>query len=189
MFNLPAICDVCGMNFPSGYSAGPGTRMTLRNNISGPCPNCGGIGRVPDGIYDIINEVEATLQVDKGKQVYKLQRILNTASTTDTISSINNKIKEETPQYEGIIGAIEYFFTRTKNTFEALAAVSTLVFGIMGVIPDKFTTDGDSTIRNNQQQVIKEQRNLINDYKEQNEILKSNNESNKNKGIKEEKEK
>ncbi|MDU9418040.1 hypothetical protein RCL10_05785 [Staphylococcus lloydii] len=174
MFALPAICDNCNTVFASSFVGGPGVTMIVTGSKSGPCPVCGSLGSVPDGTYDIINDIEATLNVDNGKDVFKLQRILNTASKQDSISSIQNRIKKETPQYESIIDAIEYFFTRTKNTLAAIATVSTLIFGVIGVIPDKSNSDENSTIKN-QQEVIKEQRNVINDYKVQNESLKNKN--------------
>lgn len=174
LFALPAICDNCNTVFASSFVGGPGVTMIVTGSKSGPCPVCGSLGSVPDGTYDIINDIEATLNVDNGKDVFKLQRILNTASKQDSISSIQNRIKKETPQYESIIDAIEYFFTRTKNTLAAIATVSTLIFGVIGVIPDKSNSDENSTIKN-QQEVIKEQRNLINDYKVQNESLKNKN--------------
>lgn len=174
MFALPAICDNCNTVFASSFVGGPGVTMIVTGSKSGPCPVCGSLGSVPDGTYDIINDIEATLNVDNGKDVFKLQRILNTASKQDSISSIQNRIKKETPQYESIIDAIEYFFTRTKNTLAAIATVSTLIFGVIGVIPNKSNSDENSTIKN-QQEVIKEQRNVINDYKVQNESLKNKN--------------
>lgn len=174
LFALPAICDNCNTVFASSFVGGPGVTMIVTGSKSGPCPVCGSLGSVPDGTYDIINDIEATLNVDNGKDVFKLQRILNTASKQDSISSIQNRIKKETPQYESIIDAIEYFFTRTKNTLAAIATVSTLIFGVIGVIPDKSNSDENSTIKN-QQEVIKEQRNVINDYKVQNESLKNKN--------------
>ncbi len=176
LFALPAICDNCNSIFASSFVGGPGVTMIVSGSKSGPCPFCGSMGSIPDGTYDIINDIEATLNVDNGKDVYKLQRILNTASKVETISNIENKIKEETPQYEKIIDAIEYFFSKTKNTFSALGVVSTIIFGIIGVIPDD-DTEKESDI-DSQQEVIKEQRNLINDYKEQNENLKNKIENN-----------
>jgi hypothetical protein len=48
---VPAICDRCGTLFPSGFSLGPGAGATMVGNTAGPCPNCGGMGRIPDGTY------------------------------------------------------------------------------------------------------------------------------------------
>lgn len=171
MFELPAICDNCNNVFPSGIVGGPGTNVRVTGGKSGPCPVCGSLGTVPNGTYVIINDIEATLSVDNGRDVFKLQRILNTTSQQDTIPTIHNKIKKETPQYEKIIEAIEYFFTKTKNTFTAIGIVSTIIFSIIGVMQDNDNTS-ENVIIENQQKVIEEQRNIIEDYKEQNEVLK-----------------
>lgn len=171
MFALPAICDNCNTVFSSGIGGDPGATFISISNKAGPCPVCGSLGTIPNGTYAIINDIEATLSVDNGKDVFKLQRILNTTSKQDTIPTIQNKIKKETPQYEKIIDAIEYFFTKTKNTFAAIGIVSTIIFSIIGVMQSDDNTS-ESVIIENQQKVIEEQRNIIEDYREQNKILK-----------------
>ncbi|MFT5702450.1 MAG: hypothetical protein ACI8ZB_005370 [Desulforhopalus sp.] len=55
-FNAPAICinPSCNTIFPSGFGFG-GTSQYI-GCISGPCPRCGGNGKIPDGLYKIIND-------------------------------------------------------------------------------------------------------------------------------------
>jgi hypothetical protein len=52
---LPALCDRCGTIFPSGYEL-RGVRAYMVGNKSGPCPNCGGMGSVPDAFYEVFDE-------------------------------------------------------------------------------------------------------------------------------------
>jgi hypothetical protein len=53
----PAVCDNCGTVFPSGIAFGPGASdIRMTGNKSGPCPNCGGMGSVPDGVYDTLGD-------------------------------------------------------------------------------------------------------------------------------------
>ena len=99
------------------------------------------------------------MSVDNGKDVFKLQRILNTTSQQDTIPTIQSKIEKETPQYEKIIDAIEYFFTKTKNTFAAIGIVSTIIFSIIGVMQNNDNTSKNVIIES-QQKTIEEQRNI-----------------------------
>ncbi len=168
MYNLPAICDNCSNVFPSGFSGGSGVTMITLNSKSGPCPYCGAMGSVPNGIYKIINEVEAILQIDYGKDVYKLQRILNTTNQNESLKSIEKKIKNETPQYEGIIETIEYLFTKTKNTFAAIGIVSAIVFGILSTYNSQLPNEE----HDKKDDIIHEQRKIIEDYKNLNEEYK-----------------
>lgn len=52
----PAICDDCGAIFPSGFAFSGGGSATLIGNKSGPCPVCGGVGSVPDGLYEFTGD-------------------------------------------------------------------------------------------------------------------------------------
>lgn len=55
MAMVPAICDRCGGIFGSeGFIGGSNAKnITMVGNKVGPCPACGGMGSIPDGIYDI----------------------------------------------------------------------------------------------------------------------------------------
>lgn len=48
---LTAICDHCGTTFPSGTRASPGVKLTSIGGKAAPCPDCGGWGTIPDGVY------------------------------------------------------------------------------------------------------------------------------------------
>ncbi|MGI0509105.1 SEC-C domain-containing protein [Burkholderia sp. ZZQ-2] len=56
MARLPAICDRCGTTFPSGMKMENGVHDNLFTGCkSGPCPKCGGMGSIPDGIYGVLD--------------------------------------------------------------------------------------------------------------------------------------
>lgn len=51
---LEAICTKCGTSFPSGFFLGEGVSgAQFAGNLSGPCPKCGSMGRIPDGTYGV----------------------------------------------------------------------------------------------------------------------------------------
>lgn len=53
MATLPAVCDRCNAVFPSGFGGGGGATMIMYGCRSGPCPECGAMGSVPDGEYSL----------------------------------------------------------------------------------------------------------------------------------------
>jgi hypothetical protein len=71
---VPAICDTCGTVFPSGFVIGQGARnITMVGNKSGPCPTCGGMGSIPDGLYDFVGE---TLSIASTWSPERIQRLI-----------------------------------------------------------------------------------------------------------------
>jgi hypothetical protein len=65
MPNLPAICDDCGTMFPSGFVMENCTNISLSGNKSGPCPSCGGMGSIPDGVFNVLGNVIEILDAPK----------------------------------------------------------------------------------------------------------------------------
>ena len=56
---VPAFCDTCGTVFNSGFFVENSTNISFSGNRSGPCPKCGGMGHVPDGVFNFIgNTIE-----------------------------------------------------------------------------------------------------------------------------------
>jgi hypothetical protein len=42
--------------FPSGIEVKNARNITMVGNTAGPCPVCGGIGEIPDGVYDFVGD-------------------------------------------------------------------------------------------------------------------------------------
>ena len=60
---IPAICNICGTPFPSGFLLMEGAQHTTFTNCgAGPCPKCGGMGHIIDGIYDFIGNSIRVIQ-------------------------------------------------------------------------------------------------------------------------------
>lgn len=58
MASIPAVCDSCGMAFPSGIAVGGNMRdLMLVGNKAGPCPSCGAMGTIPDGLFNAVDGV------------------------------------------------------------------------------------------------------------------------------------
>lgn len=55
MVAIPAICKECGTIFPSSISIENSINISFKNVQGGTCPKCSGVGIIPDGVYDSIN--------------------------------------------------------------------------------------------------------------------------------------
>jgi hypothetical protein len=72
---LPAICDQCGQLFmPMAFRIEQSTNIRIENFSVGPCPHCGGMGHIPDGIYDVTAEGIRVL-VTSAKSAASLERL------------------------------------------------------------------------------------------------------------------
>ncbi|MBV9388599.1 MAG: hypothetical protein JOZ78_19425 [Chroococcidiopsidaceae cyanobacterium CP_BM_ER_R8_30] len=83
VLNIPAICNRCNNFFPGDSISENSTNVTFEDKIAGPCPRCGGSGRVPDGVY---NFFERTIELVQGPKstVADLKRLAEKLQQTGT---------------------------------------------------------------------------------------------------------
>lgn len=54
---IPAFCDSCGTVFGATNVIGGSARgITMMGNKVGPCPVCGGMASIPDGVYQLADD-------------------------------------------------------------------------------------------------------------------------------------
>ncbi|MFA6159694.1 MAG: hypothetical protein WC678_01205 [Parcubacteria group bacterium] len=102
--NLPAFCDnqKCGAIFPSGFIVDNAMNSMLSGNKSGPCPHCGGVGSIPDGVFNFVNN---TIEIISAPQhtideLNKLSKIIVEAiKNRESSQVVVEKIKRETPEF------------------------------------------------------------------------------------------
>jgi hypothetical protein len=75
-----AICEACGAVFPSGFNIEGGS-ATMVGNKAGPCPRCGEMGLIPDGIYEFAGE---TLRIISAWDRDRLDRLADALSHAST---------------------------------------------------------------------------------------------------------
>ena len=100
MPDLPAFCDTCGTAFRSGFFFENATNVNLSGNKVGPCPRCGGMGHVSDGVFnfagstiEILSAPERTVQ-----ELTRLVEILSAARAAGAqTDAVANQIKTELP--------------------------------------------------------------------------------------------
>ena len=102
---VPAVCNSCDTIFPSGIEATNSTNIGFEGCGAGPCPKCGGMGHIPDGLYNFIGN---TIELLSGptRTVAELQRlaeILKQARAEGASpEQISKKIEEEVPEISSI---------------------------------------------------------------------------------------
>jgi hypothetical protein len=96
---LAAICKQCNKPFPSGFFVGPGSGATLIGNTAGPCPWCGGVGVIPDGVLDVnasdVVRLSQALPTTRSDLI-KLAGILQGADLSDP-EPVVERIRAEVP--------------------------------------------------------------------------------------------
>lgn len=106
---MPVICDSCGTRFAQSNIFGGSGIVTLKDVGVGPCPSCGGMGRVPDGTYQFNDD---TIRLLQGPQRTKnelarfadiLRGILgNDATLDDGVATVRHEIPDLAPLVEEI---------------------------------------------------------------------------------------
>jgi uncharacterized protein YecA (UPF0149 family) len=97
---LPAFCDTCGTAFSSGIFVENSTNISFSGNKSGPCPQCGGMGHVPDGVFNFIGSTIEILSAPERtiSELLSLARLLREArAKTETKEQVASIIQKELP--------------------------------------------------------------------------------------------
>jgi uncharacterized protein YecA (UPF0149 family) len=82
------------------------TNITLSGNRAGPCPRCGGMGHVPDGVFNFVGSTIEILSAPE-RTIDELQRfasILREAQkTSQTKEEVAAKVERDVPALSGLI--------------------------------------------------------------------------------------
>lgn len=100
MPSVPAFCDTCGTVFNSGIFVENSTNISFAGNRSGPCPKCGGMGHVPDGVFNFIGSTIEILSAPERtiSELLRLTQILREAKeNSDTKEQVASRIAKELP--------------------------------------------------------------------------------------------
>lgn len=102
MAMIPAVCDSCGAIFGSeGFIGGTGAaNITIRRSKVGPCPNCGGMGSIPDGVYDLQDDTVKVIQAS-GTSPETLQSLIGLLESLKrgeaSSSQIIDRVEQDAP--------------------------------------------------------------------------------------------
>ena len=97
---VPAFCNTCGTAFNSGFFVENSTNISFAGNRSGPCPKCGGMGHVPDGVFNFIGNTIEILSAPERTiiELLSLVKIIKEArAKSETKDQVATRIKNELP--------------------------------------------------------------------------------------------
>jgi hypothetical protein len=156
---VPAFCDSCGTIFPSSIEVVNSTNITFGGVGSGPCPRCGGMGHIPDGVYNFVGNTIELLSAPS-RTITELERLAiilrETRELGDSPEVINNRIREEVPGLSSIVDILP------RSRSEIITYIQ-IIIAIIGIILMQMKSNAPSKIEINQvfnniyqQQIISE---------------------------------
>jgi hypothetical protein len=109
MPSVPAFCDICGTVFSSGIFVENSTNISFSGNRSGPCPSCGGMGHVPDGVFNFIgNTIEILSAPERTiSELAQLAKILREAKAkAETREQVVARVEKEIPSLSKLVNLL-----------------------------------------------------------------------------------
>lgn len=109
MPSVPAFCDTCGTVFDSGFFVENSTNISFTGNRAGPCPSCGGIGHVPDGVFNFIGNTIEILSAPERTiaELTHLAQILREAKAkAETREQVVSRIEKEVPALSRLVNLL-----------------------------------------------------------------------------------
>lgn len=102
--NLPAFCDnqECSAIFPSDFVVDNAMHITLAGNKSGPCPRCGSMGSIFDGVFNFVDNAIEIISAPQYTidELNKLSKIITEAiKNRESAQNIVDKINKEAPSF------------------------------------------------------------------------------------------
>jgi hypothetical protein len=127
---MPAFCDNCGTVFGSGIVLENCRNISLNNCVAGPCPNCRGNGRVPDGVYDATNSV-ITLITGTLKTITQLKQLsiilANAQRLNQSRDQVDQAIQKEVPE----LNSLASILPKTRIELYAFLTIILMAIGII----------------------------------------------------------
>lgn len=131
---VPALCRECEYAFASGIRVENAINITFKDNTAAPCPNCGGIGDVIEGVFNFYEsafEVISIPQVTK-QELAKLRWIMIKYNVNNySREIIAEEIESEVPKFNNLIDLLPQ--TREEKRGDIKFTIKTILF-IIGLL-------------------------------------------------------
>ncbi|MDM7948968.1 SEC-C metal-binding domain-containing protein [Hydrogenophaga sp.] len=120
---VPAFCDTCGTVFSSGIFVEDSMHISLSGNKAGPCPRCGGMGHVPDGVFNFI-----------GNTIEILSAPERTVSELIGLAKILQEARRKGEDKEEVTARIEKELPSLSTLAKLLPTNKSELYGFLGVV-------------------------------------------------------
>ncbi|MFA6921469.1 MAG: hypothetical protein WC216_06465 [Gallionella sp.] len=130
MPDVPAICSDCGAIFGAGLSSAIIKNTQFGGTKVGPCPECGGTGIIPDGIYSFVGDVVEVIatSVQGAKDIREIiLRLSNIASRNLEPDQFRDAISKEVPELK----KFSDIMPRTRTELYAFVAILLTALGML----------------------------------------------------------
>lgn len=142
---IPAFCERCGAVMSSGIFVENCLNVSLSENRCGPCPNCGGEGRVLDGIFNVSKDLIEVVAAPS----WTIERLESLAKTLVMLRKSNvqpeeaaEKLKQESPELAGVADALP------KTRMELYAFLTMLLMAVSVLLSQCSREQAGTEIRN-----------------------------------------
>jgi hypothetical protein len=101
---VPAVCDTCGTIFASSVMVSGG-KASFTNCSAGPCPHCGGVGHIPDGIYEFVGNVLRILAAPERTvtELTQLRELLRRSQKKkESLEAAAARVERELPMFKRV---------------------------------------------------------------------------------------
>jgi hypothetical protein len=112
---IPVFCDnpACGTVWATtSLIGGSGAAdITMTGNKVGPCPNCGGMGSVPDGVYNLVNDTLQVVTTAAGElSAEALQRLIDSVRRASEVGespdAFAERVTSEDPDLAPVVNVL-----------------------------------------------------------------------------------
>lgn len=128
--DVPAFCDTCGAIFRSGFFVDNATNITFAGNRAGPCPVCGGMGHIPDGVFDFVGNTIEVLSAPKRTvdELSRLAKILRKArENQQTPEQVAETLRKEAPELSHLADVLPKTRVELYSFLALIVAILTLL--------------------------------------------------------------
>lgn len=123
---LPVVCDSCHTVFATTAFGGSG-QVTMIGCGAGPCPSCGGMGTIPNGTYEFIDNWIAVLRTSGigAVQLARLISILDAGRANQAeAEDISQAVAKEVPELQELTDSLP---KSRKELYQVLALLLALL--------------------------------------------------------------